>query len=214
MRERDRISAVEHQLELQAIEEQAREERERPIREATEQLEKNYYELTKVYKERLIGKVPDPERFIDPAVGPSVKMSLKDAQTFTAQQWQLFVGQHPELYAGSELLDLIDSYCKKESISIITVAMFERMIERFAACGLLPERPAPVETVNDTPEPESETPTGPQMFDGFDPYTDLPITLTKRQVDRLSADEYRRFAKVRTADLDLRGWGPGPRGRQ
>lgn len=53
MRERDRISAVEHRQEIEAIEAAAREERERPIREATQQLEQNYRELTAVYRERL-----------------------------------------------------------------------------------------------------------------------------------------------------------------
>ena len=194
MRERDRLSSIAHQRELAEIEAAERERIEAPIRAAEKALEQTYRELNEVHKERLVGKVPDPDRYLDPTVGPDVRMSRKDAQDFNLAQWNMFVSQHPEIYVCTELLDLLDAYCEKEKIHIVTFAMIERIVQRFADCGLLPERPAPEPepepSVNDT-EVVQETPKEPELIDGWSLECGEPCKYTQRALDLMSSTDFR-----------------------
>ena len=64
-------------------------------------------------------------------------------------------------------------------------------------------------------ESKRTKPTGPEMEDGWDS-SGNPLRLTKKQVDYLSATEYRIFKRLDRDALEgsLPNIGPGPRGRQ
>jgi hypothetical protein len=177
-------------------------EAERPIREATETLSRNFGSLIQLERERersyLVGNVPDPHRYIDddfPALGP---LTERKAEEFNAAQGRKFKEQFPEVYLGPELLAMLDDYVAKEGIPIYTANMLKRLIDRFEAAGLLPERPAEPEP---EPEPVSEpervaVPVVPDTFEGRDLLTGEMRTYTKWEVERMDSETYRKTFKL------------------
>lgn len=212
MRERDRLSVKQHREAIEAQERAEREASERPIREAESKLQQTQRELVKVYRARLLGQVIDPDRIsIDPSV-QGVRMAEKQASEFNATEFRKFTAQNPELYFPHELLHNIGEYFDRNGLRIITASMLAALIDRYRDAGLLPERPAP----EPEPEPESSIEPEPTVSDvevGVDWMTGRELILTRKQVELLSADDYRRFKRLTKAAIALPNVGPGPRGR-
>jgi len=198
-RERDSLKAFrEEEAQRERLE---AEEIDRPIREATEQLRATHRKLALVERERLT-TVPDPERWLDPAVGPETRMTAKQAGEFNREQAQLYRESHPDTYWSDELLDLLSAYFNKEQLRLITAQMLERLVERFAAVGLLPERPAepePEPIIEEQPVPAIE----PETHVGIDPLTGAEREYSARELERMTADEYRRAFKITKAGITL-----------
>jgi hypothetical protein len=202
MLDRDRRSLREFREQEAERERLEREEQERPIRELTAELNQTHRRLAQIEREYLTGTVPDPERYLDPVVGPDVRMSASDAREFNGRQAELYAQSHPELYKCQELVDLVNSYFAKESIQIVTAAMLERLINRFADAGLLPERPVEPEP-DPVVEPEILAEPVPETYEGIDPSTGEQRTYSAWQVDRMSSDEYRRVFRLTRADVSF-----------
>ena len=200
MRHRDMLSLRQFREEREAIERADREERERPVREAVATAQSLHQQIAAVRRERL-STIPDPERWLDPAVGPNVRFTQADARKFTAEQSNLYRQSHPETYWCPELVDLLGAYFDKEKIQIVTATMLEKLIARFDEVGLLPQRP-----IEPEPEPEEEQPvavTEPEFVDGWDIDSGEPKKWTRRALDRLSSTDYRRALRLYKADLML-----------
>ncbi len=200
MLDRDRRSLrafMDEEAERERLE---REERERPIREATDKLRETHRKLAAVERERLTS-IPDPERWLDPAVGPDVRMTDAQADAFNRDQSKAYRDAHPDLWSP-ELVDLLAAYFRKEGIRLVTASMLERLVERFAEAGLLPERPAepePEATIEEEPVVIVE----PERHVGIDPLTGEEREYTSREVERMSADEFRRAFKITKAGITL-----------
>jgi len=206
VRERDRLSIKAHREEIAEQERAEREMRERPVREAEEQLKKTTAALAKEYRMRLRGEVRDPDLFIDPAVS-GIGMSRAQADKFNSDEFKKFLVSRPDTYLGSndEVVQLIARYFTKNKIEIA------KLIDRMSEYGLLPARlqaePEPVPEL--TPEPIEQT--KPEAFEGWDLESGEPRIYTRREVDRMSGDEYRRAFRIYKAALELPNSGPGPR---
>jgi hypothetical protein len=202
MRHRDMLSLRQLREEREAIERADREERERPVREAVATAQSLHQQIAAVRRERLT-TIPDPERWLDPAVGPDVRFTQADARKFNAEQSNLYRQSHPETYWCPELVELLGAYFDKERISLVTATMLERLISRFDEVGLLPQRP-----IEPEPEPEEEQPVittvqPPATEIGIDPLTGLEREYTAREVRLMSADQWRRCFRITKADLML-----------
>jgi hypothetical protein len=201
MLDRDRRSLrafLEEESERERLE---REERDRPIREATEKLRATHRKLALIERERLT-TIPDPERWLDPAVGPNVRMTEQQAADFNRDHAKAYRESHPEIYWSDALLDLLSRYFQKEHLKLITAEMLERLVERLAAVGLLPERPI-------EPEPDpviEEEPVAvaqPERHVGIDPLTGEQREYTEREVARMTAEEFRRAFRITRASITL-----------
>jgi hypothetical protein len=202
MRHRDMLSVRQFREEREAIERADREQRERPIREAEAKAKELHQKLAVVRRERLTA-IPDPDRWLDPAVGPDVRFTQANARKFNAEQSNLYQQSHPDTYWCPALIDLLSAYFDKERISLVTATMLEKLIARFDEVGLLPQRPFEPE-----PEPEEELPVittvqQPATEIGIDPLTGLEREYTAREVHLMSADQWRRCFRITKADLML-----------
>jgi hypothetical protein len=130
MNERDRIALRHHQEEVEAEERAEKERTERPFREAEKKLQKTTRQLAAVYRERLLGTVPDPERIeICPSVA-TVKMTEKQAGEFNRAEFREYRELHPEVFVTPELLKQLGDYFAANGLKIITAAMVGRLVAR------------------------------------------------------------------------------------
>jgi hypothetical protein len=210
MRERDRIEARTHQNEIEARKRAEREASEKPIREAEAKLKETATELAKLYRDRLLGKVRDPDCFIDPAT-QGMRLTEAEAEKYNNAQARLYREQNPNFYLTDALFDSIKAYIGKNNMNLVSAPMLTALIQRYDEAGLLPERPAPQPEPEPTPEPVSQ-PT-PEVHEGYDLESGLPRTYTKREVDMMSSEIFRRVFRVYAEHLALPNIGPGPRAR-
>lgn len=211
MSDRERQSIRRHQAEIAELERAEREERERPIREAETHLKETANALAKVYRARLLGEVPDPDRYIDPATNGMI-LTQEAADKYNSAEARKYRAQNPDFYFTDELFDSISSYLDRNEIRLVSATMLSALIERYREAGLLPERPAPEPEPEPTPEPTQ--PAIPQTFRGFDPETGAEREYSAREVNRMSSEQYRRAFRIYAADLALPNVGPGLGGRR
>lgn len=214
MTERDRLSLRAHREEVAAVERLEREERERPIREAEAKLHETSRELAKVYRARLLAEVKDPEMPGDPALD-GVIMSEADASKFNGSEFRKYKDAHPDFYWDHKLLERIGNYCELNGIGLISASILGKIVDRFREYGLLPTRPRP----ELQPEPEQRpyvnltierTSAMPETYEGWDLDSGQRREYSKREVDRMSADQYRRAFRIYRDALELPNVGPGP----
>lgn len=216
MRERERLSIRTFREEIEAEERAEKERIEAPIRAAKQKLQETAYELTKAYRERLLGNVRDPDVFVDPAVA-TVRMTKAQAEAHNTEQFRMYYASHPDVYWGPnlELAKALARYWTKNGVEIATAAMFTQVIERMREYGLLPNPPAPEPEPEPEPQPEPNVvePPKPEVFDGWDLESGEPRTYTRREVDSMDSSTYRRTFRIYREHLQLPTIGPGPRGR-
>jgi hypothetical protein len=191
--ERNRLEIREFRNLEAAKEQERREAEERPIKEAEEKLQKNFRKLAEVYRERLLGTVPDPDRIpVDPAVA-AVVMSLDDAGKFNKNEFIKYHDSHPDVFWNDELIDNLGVYFAKNGLQIITSDMIGALIDRYREASLLPEPPQVEPEPLQTEEPVQTTQASePELIDGFDLESGAPRKWTARELDRLSSTDYRR----------------------
>jgi hypothetical protein len=196
MRHRDLLTIREHRAEVEAQERAERERIERPIREAEARLKETHRKLHAVAVERLLGKVKDPDRVPVDAELIGAKMSRTDADKFNVAEFRKFRESHPEVYLNPELLENMGAYWDANGLQIISANMLSALIDRYRHAGLLPDAPAPDPEPLPAPEPEAAKPAGPVVHIGVDWQTGREREFTRREVDRMSADEFRKFFPV------------------
>lgn len=214
MTERDRLSLRAHREEVAAAERSEREEHERPIREAEAKLRETSRELAKVYRARLLAEVKDPDIPVDPALN-GIAMSEGDASKFNGSEFRKYKDAHPDFYWDHGLLERIGNYCELNGIGLISAAILGKVVDRFREYGLLPKRPRP----EPQPKPETRpyvnltierTSARPETYEGWDLDSGQRREYSKREVDRMSADQYRRVFRIYRDALELPNVGPGP----
>jgi hypothetical protein len=191
MNERERLNRRQFDEEEAALEASAREERERPIREAEARLIETHRKLAALEVERLTGKVRDPERFVDPSVA-SVKMTASQAHEFNVAEVFKYRTEHPEVFWCPELVDLIGAYLDHNALQIVTASMIHSIVSRLGDVGLLPERPAEPEPDWAEEQREPVQPIEREKHIGIDLSTGEQREYSDFEVERLSADEFRK----------------------
>ena len=173
------------------MEEADRIERERPAREAAEQLQQSAVELGRLTRE-MIANGEDPDgAYVAPEVA-GTQITVDEARQFNAVEAQKFMANTPEFYRSDPNVTALFDYLDRNGLQIVTAEMFRRAFERLRDYGLLQERPP-----EPTPEPrvvETEPVTAPELeetFVGIDPRNGREKIFNRTEVDNLSADEFK-----------------------
>jgi hypothetical protein len=216
--ERSRLESRKWRAELAEQERIEQEKRDAPrkaaeakVAEFEAQLQENHRKLRQLEAEK-IQKQRDEALDLGELSGATMTKAEADANN--EREANLFVAQCPEYapYKTDENRDKILKYLVDvNGVHIWSVKILKDAFCRLRDLGLLTEKPAPVPAarpVHDT-EVIPETPKEPETFQGWDPNTDEPITLTKRQVNLLSSEEYKAIFRLRKSDLALPMIGPG-----
>jgi hypothetical protein len=191
-------------------------ERERAIIDAAgKELKSNAGKLHAVIRER-IEKGKDDGLFVSPAL-VNARMTQEQAAKHNAESGRIFLSRNPWFYNSPANLDVIIQYFLRNNINVIDAEMWERAAKRLQEYQLLPdERPQPESIQEPAPEPIPEPgqqTSQPESFEGYDLQSGQPRMYSRREIDRMSSDEYRRVFRIYRDDLRLPNRGPGPRGR-
>lgn len=227
MSERERIAI----REFNEAEEAERIEAERPAREAEQRAAAEQAEREKAEQERKDKQTAywrewvlndrDPQLYISPEL-VSVEMPTAKAQTYNLDAVQQFVATTQEYgeYRTPENAGKITDYLSRNGVNIFDVPTLKAAFVRLRDLGIVTKRIAP--TPEPTPAPSrvnlriSDEPKPAPVDDGsetgIDWKTGHPLTLTKRQVAQLGAEDYRRFRKLDGQALSLKPLSPLYRG--
>ncbi len=205
MSERERQSLREHK----ATEDAARLEAERPAREAQEQAEREQRQRERAEQERTerqtaywrdaVLNSPDARLFVSEGlVAASMKKSEADA--LNANSVQQFVAENPwyrdyKTPANSEALL---AYLDLNRIQIFDAPTLKAAFVRLRDLGILSKKVTPETKPTTAPKHTvvSSQSTGPVKYKGRDYETGLEREFTAREVDRMSADDYKRAFHV------------------
>jgi len=224
--ERDRLAYRARMAEQAAEEAAQREAEERPIREATEELNKLHRKIYATIRER-IKTMPDEDVitgvsdfWIDPDLA-GVSMDRSFAGAFDADSYLEFLREHSSWFYDCEAnRKTLFSYMERNRAQIFNCEMLRRAALRLQEYGLLEERPDGYERDPETggiiiPRQEPtyvnlrvSYPPTPPTYTGWDEQTGLEREFTQREVDRMSADQYRRVFRVKRSDMELPNSGP------
>lgn len=190
--------------ERQVAEEQATAER---TQREEEQLEA-VRERQRKYFAELILTGPDAEFVIDPdTLAGKIAVPRADVDRWNRQQAQQFKAACPEYarYQSNETFAALTSYIQRNAnLTLVSARQWLWAFQRLRDLGLIHETPAPAPEPKPAPRPALEVNlgierSGPETFEGIDPLTGEARTYTKRQVDRMSAAEYKaRFPVIPT----------------
>jgi hypothetical protein len=194
--------------EERAEQERKREEAERPIREAQAKLSETHRKLYEIEKAEVIAGRPDPGWEL-PASAADLSMPLDEAKAFAQREAEAYRQQHPEYHPTGKNFERIKSYLSAQGVVIPDRACFAQAVQRLTYFGLLEERPAPAAQPVQIEEPQepnvpTEAPSEEPLV-GWDLNTGVERVFTKREVDRMSAEEFKRtFRLCVTRDGDRR----------
>jgi hypothetical protein len=208
MRDRDRRSIkafMEEEAKLYAAEQ---EEKQKPIREATEQLQQTHRELYALQREK-ISKGVDDEIFVDPAT-LGYELPQSEADTFNVSECKKFIASHPEYNNSDANNRTVIDYLTRNGVQIFSALTLEKAVQRLQEYRLLEARPAPVQPKPIPHEPliTFDTPeqTEKQNYQvGIDLNTGEEREYSLYEINKMSSDEYRKIFRVTKAQLNPSG---------
>lgn len=170
-------------------------------------------QINRVIQER-IAKLKDDEIYISSELR-GAKMPSAEAAKFNRGQAAKFISECPEYvpYRSDETLQAIGDYFTRNGVAIADSRMIKAAFHRLKDYGLIQRNPVvePDIEPEETPEPvsvEPSNPATPQTFEGWDTLTGRPRSYTPREVDLMTADEYRRAFRITREALSLPNIGP------
>lgn len=202
---KDKLRAYLSDTPRKALEREA--ERKRAAVSAAEKaLQTTADQISRTIRER-IANGRDADIFVTPELR-NVKMTEQDAIRFNKQQAAQFASETPEYesYRSDATFQAIGNYFERNGIAIADAAMIRAAFERLRTYGLIhPNTVAQQELEPEAepeplPEPESS---GVELFIGRDWETGNRREFTRREIDRMSADEYRKAFPVATTFSSL-----------
>lgn len=159
-----------------------------------------------------IGKGVDDEwnlRRIDPECC-EITMTVAQADSYNREQYRLFTASTPNWYPTSENIETMQGYLSRNGCSsIVSEKMLTAAFRRLDAYGLLDHRPAPEPARQPKVTPSVDVRPAPaqpkrrESEEGYDLRTGERRMFTPYEIDRMSADEYRRVFRVYKGDLVL-----------
>lgn len=218
---RSNVSAEARRFYAEEAEREAKELREKNEREAAERAEqideRNQIARanSRAYLRAQILSGPDHMLYVSPGLMHK-SMATPEAQKFNGEQAARFIRETPEYesFRSDETMNAIFDYFARNGVHIFDVATLKAAFYRLRDTGVIQKRPIPKIEPEPAPKPAplrvNLTVDGPELEQGWDE-NGRPLTLTKRQVDRLSATEYRKFKHLDRAALEdsLPKFGPG-----
>jgi hypothetical protein len=183
----------------------AQAERERPIREAEAALNQTYRKLRANALEQINKGRPDPGFKIPRSVAGK-QMPASEVEQFNASEIRKFAQNNPDFYTSQANIQLLCDYLTAQRVLIADNATYKAAAKRLQFLGLLEERPEP----EPTPEPitVAEVPSQERIIDdgsmeGFDPETGHPRRYTAFEIERMSAETFKRTFRIKPVDLVL-----------
>ena len=197
----------ERRRELEAQEAAEREVRERPIKQAEAALQANYRKLASVYRDRMLGKVPDPDFYISPEVD-GLRLRDEDRDEFHRHQCIRFRDEHPDLPWDRTVVDMLQRYWTANQADLIDAEMIAVAVRRAMELGLVqkpvPAPPKPVLASDPFPRNSRHRIHNPMICSsGAIRIRDVSAHTRDGKFYRMSADEYKRRFKVLPTFRDL-----------
>ncbi len=207
-----RFRTERERLEYEAWKRQDEEEQQRPIKQAEAQAMRLHGDLIKVQRSNLLD-IRDPDFFISPNL-IGAEMELSAAQHFNGVEGDAFLRENPDYYPSSKNGELLLGYMERNGCSIIDRNMWKVAVDKFRAVGLLEEWPQPepvpiTEPVQVEPDLDSlprlplsyQRPSGWKREsdgsqEGYDLNTGEPRVYTALEIERMTADEYKRAFRL------------------
>jgi len=205
-----RFRTERERLQYEAWKVQDDEELQRPIKQAAAHLERTAGALVRMQRSNLID-IRDPEFFVTPGL-ESISMEWDAAQDFIKQEATAFVQETPEYYGCQKNFEIMSDYMLRNGATIVDRAMWKIAFEKFKAVGLLDERPEPETVVESVEvEPDLDLPSRlPLSYQhpsgwkresdgtqgGYDLSTGEPRVYTAFEIERMTADEYKRVFRL------------------
>jgi hypothetical protein len=188
------------QEEEERLEQAAREERDRPLREIESKYKQSLNELGKATKERILSDREDEDTWksIVDTVGVNL-MSIAQAEKHNASMVNEYRAAHPEYYATPANSRALTDYWSRNNIQVLSVQIIERSVERLMQYGLLEQRPPVVETepelLEEPPTPEPH-PDDDGSEEGYDEETGERIRKSAYLIGKMNAEQYLRFKRL------------------
>ena len=186
------------------------------LAEVQTQLNQNARELHRTIRQR-IEQHRDDECYVDPAtVGRT--MGGAEAMEYNQSEAEAFLRDSPDYFPCPENLAAIGAYLERNGIQIASRKTLAAALKRLRESGLLLDRPKAAATPMPAlvtpgtvpPAPakaEATAPATAETFRGIDPATGEAREYTRKQVDLMSSDQYRRCFRLVKSDLELpRHW--------
>jgi hypothetical protein len=198
MRERDRqdynVFIRQH-----AAEEQAKEEaRLAPIKAADAELSKTAGKLRAAERDAALNGTGDFETALSllsdamKAITPERPIGVEQAAAFNEREAVCFSENTPEYYACPDNADLMSSFCSRHGIGVADAETWGNVFRHLDGLGLMKHRPAlQSEAIEQQPAPVQTE------FEGVDDSGRVKL-YSKAEVDRMSADEYKRYFRLPT----------------
>ncbi len=162
-------------------------------------------ELGKVMRERLT-KMPDDGVFIEPST-LDVRMTKKEAHEFNRKEAAIFQQRNPNLCPLTDAtIDALQGYFDRNAIKIVSALTIEAAYQRLRDYGLIEDRQAPVPGPQPVAKPQRvnleierpQTRPDPGKPIGIDPFTGEPREYSQWEVNRMTADQFKKvFALTR-----------------
>jgi hypothetical protein len=192
---RENQSRIQWQAQIEAEENAARIERERPLREAEDSFKHASRQLAELERERV--RSGTDEFSVDSAVADA-RMSFEEANRWNGEQAALFVDATPEYYPSDENQARLISYLESHGAMICNKATFEAAFEKLRAFSLLEEWP-----IEQEPEPlpvpiliEQGRPLPVQrLYDGWGTNGE-PRQYTEYEINQLTSEELRKALRI------------------
>jgi len=184
-----------------AIEDEERQKEEAPIRAAQAEQNRLLVELREAEKQEVIAGRKDPA-FVIPESASGKRMSLSAAKEFAAKEARRFYDtceEFRERFNTPDNRDAICNYLIVQEMAIPDVECFRVAFERLRDLGLLTEnavepQPTPAIEPGETPDPEQERERKRQEYFTKPVLNHTGKDYSQAELDRLSADEFRRVA--------------------
>jgi hypothetical protein len=186
-------------------EEAEREKAERPLRQAEQRLTETYRKLREVARQAALSERGDAEWRV-PTELEGLSLDYNLAKAINGDAFRQFLQENQEYaaeYDCPEARDLVTDYLLRQGCQIANVEAYERAFRRLVEAGLLEPKPKPqpipapvaLEETEFLPGPEPES----EFYEGIDLATGRPKTYTRYQVNRMSADVYKRTFGIPSA---------------
>lgn len=198
--------AREREEQRQRAEQQEQEERQAADLEQSEAtFKETATKLGQVIRERILTGKDDAFQ-IDPATQMPDPTRQGTIEEWHRQQGEEFKRRNPDYYPTDANFQTIVDYINRNApgIKLVSALQLEQAYRRLHEYGLIEQRPAPKSperpqpsrvnlNIERAPEPQ---PSGPEKFIGRDDATGLQREFTALEVERMTADQYRRAFKV------------------
>lgn len=205
LRERQRAQKPETLRSFTEAEEaRERDERERFIQEAAAPLKQTAREFGLLMRQKIAtGK--DPDFAISPEL-VGKRLSVAEAERYNKEQADLFIASSPEYlpYMLRENALAIVAYLHRNGVEIFSVAELSRAFTKLRDFGLLTEKSEPEqEPVQAIPDTVEEPKRDDGIMDGFDLETGEPRRYSAFEIDRMSAETFKRTFRLKLEDQIL-----------